>query len=264
MTGDKVTKFIVVRFAGLWASLAIIFGFFGCSRAVKTDEPIRIVPDKELVARLGEDVTWTFKAYRGSREVMVVESLPGDLPLGVVRKFDAKVPTLAGKVLARDVRHGVIRVTAFDERACAEAYEAMKKAATEQVKKTKDTNVSIPASPCDPVFVSSMSTPPEFMSYGYFAWHMIDGSDQVAIEDYGKFFAEHFGVASKRQPAINIVAVPDREAPHTVYPWLGSCAVRERSTCGGASDCLWGRVSCISKDAVGQSPAASSKEKGKS
>jgi len=263
MKGIEKTRLIRATFIKGLATVGLLFLVFSCSQAVKTDEPIRIVPDKELVAKLGEDVTWTFKAYRGSREVMVVESLPGDLPLGVIRKFDAKVPTLAGKVLTRDVRHGVIRVTAFDEKACTEAYEAMKKAATEQVKKTKDTNVSIPASPCDPVFVSATSTPPEFMSYGYFAWHMIDGSDQVAITDYGKFFAEHFGVASKSQPAINIVAVPDLEAPHTVYPWLGSCAARERRFCGGASDCLWGRVSCLSKDAVGQSTTSSNNEKGK-
>lgn len=246
-----------------FVSLALTSLVFGCESTLKTDEPIRIVADRSLNVKVGDDVTWTFKAYRGRREVMVVEAISSGLPLGVIRNFEAKVPTLSGKVLSRDFRHGLIRVTAFDEKACTQAYQAMKKVTTERVAETKNTDVTIPASPCDPVTVSPVATPPEFLSVGDFAWHMVDGPDQITVDDYGSFFSQYFAVAGKNPTKLNFIPIPEREAPHTVDVTLGSCAAKERRLCGSSPDCLWGWLSCISKDATGATSSNSSNEKGK-
>lgn len=244
--------------------LALLLFAGGCSRAVTTTEPVRIVSSgSPLKVKLNDDVNWTFKAYRGSRELVVMEILPMDVPLGVVRDFKASVPTFSGKVLTRDVRHGVMRVLAFDEAACNQAYEGMKKATESYVKTSKDTNVAIPVSPCSRDTISPQATSPEFLSYGYVTWHMTDGPDEIASEEYGAFFNKNFESPSKLQIRTNLLSIPENEAPHTVDVWLGACAAKDRRFCGSHPDCLWGRFSCISKDATGAKSLNNSNDKGK-
>jgi len=223
----------------------------GCSKTNWQETPVRISPTKPLVASLGQDIEWSFEATRGSRKLRILEITYNNVPLGVVRTNGSKGFVIKGKALTRDIRSGLIKVTAFDEKACDDGYEQMKKLATEEVKATGNTNMAIPLSPCKLSRASDYSNASSYMAQGYFSWHLNDGADNLAPEKYQAFVAENL-LKSTRPLPDGMMTIPQYEAPHTNDVILGACAALPRTQCGKDPACLWGLSSCISKDATGR------------
>jgi hypothetical protein len=229
-----------------------------CSRSGSEDQPIEITTKNPLQAALGSELDWTFDARRGSRQLRIIDITFDNLPLGMRKISEPKSIRLKGKVLTRDLRTGLIRVTAYDEKACDESYERLKKMATAEVKSTGNTSMTIPVSPCKLDSGQAYTHAAQFMGHGYFNWTMIDGADALPIESYPKFIAEHLFKSSFQAPPDGMVEIPSREAPDSGDVTLGLCAARPRKQCGKDPSCLWGLTSCISKDVTGRIPSEAS------
>lgn len=238
-------------------------GLISCSRPHWQDIPIQINPKKPLTASLGQDVEWSFEAFRGSRKLRIVAVSFNNLPLGVLRSTDANAITLKGKPLSRQIRNGLIEVTAFDEKACEEGYEQMKEYTAQQVRATGNTNVAIPTSPCKLTGGADFSNASPYMATGRFAWQFVDGPDVLSPEKYQAFVAEN-SFKTRRPIPRGVLAIPSNEAPHTVEVVLGACAALARKECGKSSDCLWGGTSCLSQSITGRKAAPSPKSGGPS
>jgi hypothetical protein len=229
-----------------------------CHRKNPEDLPVRITPTKPLTAQLGQEIDWSFTAERGSRKLNIIDIAFDNLPLGVMKIHEAKPLILKGKVLTRDIRLGLIRVLAFDEIACNNSYERLKKMATEQVQATGNTNMTLPTSPCKLAGGNDYANAGEFMFQGYFSWTMTDGPDDLSIDQYPKFIADHLFQSTYKSPVDGMIEIPTRESPDSGDVLLGACAAIPRKQCGRDPNCLWGLVSCISKDVTGRSVATSS------
>jgi hypothetical protein len=253
MTQRRLTRLLAA--CAFTTALSIIVS---CSRSVSEDLPIKITPNKPLTAKVGDEVEWSFNAKRGSRQLRVVDISFDNSPLGMRKVFDEKQKTitLKGKVLTRDVRHGLIRVTGFDEKACDDNYERLKQMATEQVKATGNKDMAIPTNPCRLAGGTDYSDASQFMQPGYFAWAMIDGPESLAVEAYSEFIAKNLFAVTFTPPGDGMVEIPSREAPDTADVTIGRCGALPRKQCGKEQDCLWGLGACISKSTTGRSPVS--------
>jgi hypothetical protein len=200
---------------------------------------------------LNQEVEWAFTATRGSRKLKITDISYNSLPLGVLKHQDGKSFVLKGKVQTADARSGLIAVTAYDEKACQDVFEQMKKMVADQVKSAGNTNVSIPVSPCELKRMSDYSAASSYMMQGYFTWRLQDGTDDLKPENYPAFVSGNlFKTPQSLTDAIR--GIPLDEAPHTVDVFLGTCASRPRKLCGEDPSCLWGVNSCSSKEATGR------------
>jgi hypothetical protein len=202
-------------------------------------------------------VEWSFTAKRGARNLRIIDVAYNNLPLGVLKSTDPQGIRLKGKVLSSEIRHGLIRVTAFDEEACKNGYERMKKIIEQDIKQTGNTKIAIPVYPCDLKRSNDYAAASSEMSYGYFAWRLQDSSENFKPDDYRTFAIENLLRIGQSLPS-DLVSVPENEAPHTVDVVLGPCAAHTRKICGQDSSCLWGITSCISKESTGRSESSSS------
>ena len=237
--------------------IALVSAGSACTRQNWRDTPIRIEPVKPLTAAVGQDVNWSFRAWRGNRELKIINITARLLPVGVMPIRDPKNPSLTGKVVSRQVRQSVIRVVAFDKESCVDEFEVMKKTAVKNAIDAGKKDVAIPISPCD---LTSGGTSLEAQAHtgqALFMWHLVDGPDAVQPSDYASFVASSLKSAPRPEvkksphtlPAF--IGVPNAEVPHTLDPVVGACAKLDRKQCGKDAVCLWGRVSCISKETTG-------------
>jgi hypothetical protein len=222
-----------------------------CTNSNWQDTPVQITAKKPLTVTLGQDVDWSFEAVRGSRKLRIVDVSYNNLPLGVLKSKVGESFILKGKALSRELRDGLIEVTAFDEKACEEGYEQLKKLTEADIKATGNTNVAIPVSPCKLSGGSDFSNARTYMAQAQFAWQFVDGPDALTPDQYPAFVAENIFKTPRSLPE-GMLGIPGYEAPHTVDVTLGACAALPRKECGKDPDCLWGTVSCISKQVTGR------------
>lgn len=233
----------------------IAISLTSCTSPSWQDTPVKITPNKPLTVTLDQEIEWSFDATRGSRKLRIIDVSYNNLPLGVLRSKNGDIIALKGKPLSRDVRDGLIEVTAFDEKACDEGYEQLKKLTEEDIKATGNTNIAIPVSPCQLKGGSDFSNAMAYMAKAQFAWQFVDGPDALPAEKYQEFLAENIFKTPRTLPD-GMLAIPNHESPHTVDVVLGACAALPRKQCGKDPDCLWGPISCMSRNTTGRKASA--------
>ena len=251
-----MNKFKIVSLAS-----AVIFDF-GCRKHnLDEDLPIRVDAASSLQVKVGDDVRWTFKAWRGKREITVMGINFGGLPFGLKAENANYQPAISGKVLGRQFRTGILSVSAFDSLACEAGFDATKKLALRNAISTGAIDVTIPTSPCDPAKMAS-----SLQEYGIkatFQWNLVDGPDDISLDDIPGFLTSlapptpvKAGTTSVKRIKKSLRAtilpantmelyVPRLESTHTFDLSLGPCAAMPKNRCGDlGKKCLWNLGAC--------------------
>ena len=255
-----------------------------CGRKTNVEDlpPIKIEARGNFDVAVGQDVEWKFKAMRDGRDMKIIDVSAARIPFGVVPIYEPGNLGYRGKIMGRQFRGGLIKITAFDSKLCEQEYDNMKKLVEKNVKETKSTEVSIPVNPCSGSLSARDPNMEQFLSDGYFYWYLTDGPDSMTAENYKnviesmaceaaddcknvddiKKLSKPVASGKKNSNAPKIksrdlslpgtfAVIPPKEAPHTFDVSLGECTRFEREQCGHDKSCLWNRAACISGDYTG-------------
>ncbi|MCX6125802.1 MAG: hypothetical protein NTV34_13800 [Proteobacteria bacterium] len=241
---------------------AIIFNLACQTQDLEEDLPIRVEAVSSLQVNVGDYVHWTFRAWRGNREVSVIGINFGGLPFGLKPDDGNTQPGISGKILGRQFRTGLISVSAFDSKACEVEYGATKRLALRNAMALGAKDLTIPTSPCAPAKMASSLQ--EYGVIATFQWNLIDGPDNIKIEDVPKFLTslisqspvvEAKSIIAKQKgkslsppisaAIISELYVPGLESVHTFDLSLGPCAAMPKNRCGDlGKKCLWNFGAC--------------------
>jgi hypothetical protein len=273
----------VIRVIGLLGLSSLIITSTACRRYRSAEESvIKIIPQAPLVARLGTEVRWSFKAEIDGHPIRVIDVGASRLPFGAKIDKENGEYLIRGKILGRQFRGGTVTVVAFDEEGCRQSIEDSKKVAGKNALATGAQDVAIPLQECDANKISGIPMGRENFYSARFTWQFDDSPDQMDVATYGNYFKTIMcgegqecqrGIFRKLelpQPPKNkkitpqqilsendlifYTVIPPFEAPHTGDMLLGECAQYPRKFCGRGKNCLWTGKFCVSADVTGLAP----------